>query len=754
MIFPQRLLRRAVTGVMCASVVLTALLPSFAYAASTYTTSVASATVGVETSATFSYVLDTTQQTWAQSDGFFDILTIALPANFPAWASLTYAVEVDSDNIDNGGTGVGEGSLSPGLTHGTYAVSGRNMTIFWSGMPPFMIPIDGMTVRVVITAGLTPTAADAASAVTFGGMTSDGADTDPSGSALINVAAAVTDAAASLALGTNSVVGAAGNATLTVDIPEDLNANATFVFVAPTNLNVSMTASSTSHTFAGTAIILCRAVSATQTVTCTVSGGVTDVLTAGVGTIVIGGITASYEAPAQSITNIAVTNSSAAVVAEDAIGSVTDTAAADAVASLALAGNSVVGVTGNSTLTITLPTALLTGGDIIFILPDNLGVPVGMVFVSQSFGGAGTFACLGAAQVVTCTSDVATIPAGTGTIVLSGVESLSVASGQLLSAVIVQQGSNLKAVGATGNGVTNTTLTAVSTTVTSISFGSSPLPTNLKLIINHGEASTNKLTVDVEASATGATEVALSTRADFNNAVWRPLSPVMQVNLANNSGVQQIYAKFINTSGGVSSVVSGSITYTPSASTVVTPPVTTTPPVVPTTPVVPIVEADAIKRLATGAYDPSVARQASPSIAVDLKLVTNTVNAKCTADSLVKIAGNSAVYYCGADGKRYVFPNSNIFKTWYSDYSTVKTISADELASLQIGGSVKYRPGVTMLKLQTDPRVYFVAPGGLLRWVSSEAIALKLFGATWNKQVQDVSDAFISNYSMGASLTE
>jgi len=34
-----------------------------------------------------------------------------------------------------------------------------------------------------------------------------------------------------------------------------------------------------------------------------------------------------------------------------------------------------------------------------------------------------------------------------------------------------------------------------------------------------------------------------------------------------------------------------------------------------------------------------------------------------------------AVYYLGADGKRYVFPNEKTFSTWYSDFSGVQEVS-------------------------------------------------------------------------------
>lgn len=120
--------------------------------------------------------------------------------------------------------------------------------------------------------------------------------------------------------------------------------------------------------------------------------------------------------------------------------------------------------------------------------------------------------------------------------------------------------------------------------------------------------------------------------------------------------------------------------------------------------------------------------------------------------SLVK-ASLPAVYYVGADAKRYVFPNEKTYKTWYVDFSGVMTITDAELAALPIGGNVTYRPGVKLVKIQTDPKTYAVAKNGTLRWVKSEALATSLYGSDWNTaDTHDVPDAFFTNYTLGADI--
>ena len=118
---------------------------------------------------------------------------------------------------------------------------------------------------------------------------------------------------------------------------------------------------------------------------------------------------------------------------------------------------------------------------------------------------------------------------------------------------------------------------------------------------------------------------------------------------------------------------------------------------------------------------------------------------------LIKTSGQ-AVYYYGEDGKRYVFPNEKTYRTWYSDFSNVQVISDSELGSIAIGGNVTYRPGVKLVKITTDPKVYAIGTNGTLRWVKTETAAAALYGVDWAKQVDDVPDVFFTNYHEGLTI--
>ncbi len=126
--------------------------------------------------------------------------------------------------------------------------------------------------------------------------------------------------------------------------------------------------------------------------------------------------------------------------------------------------------------------------------------------------------------------------------------------------------------------------------------------------------------------------------------------------------------------------------------------------------------------------------------------------ANLEAGDLVRGESFSAVYYYGADGFRYVFPNSKTYFTWYDNFDSVKWLADSDMTQVQIGGNVTYKPGKRMIKINSDPKTYAVGAGGELRHVTSEAVAVALYGSNWNKMIDDVPDGFFPNYNIGSAL--
>lgn len=134
-------------------------------------------------------------------------------------------------------------------------------------------------------------------------------------------------------------------------------------------------------------------------------------------------------------------------------------------------------------------------------------------------------------------------------------------------------------------------------------------------------------------------------------------------------------------------------------------------------------------------------------------ILPQAASAAVTDGSLIKGQTSSSVYYVTA-GKRYAFPNERVFFSWYADFSTVQTVADSDLASYLLAGNVTYRPGMNLVKIATDPKVYAVSRYGTLRWVTTEQIAALLYGSNWNTKVHDVADTFFTNYIVGSDITQ
>lgn len=145
---------------------------------------------------------------------------------------------------------------------------------------------------------------------------------------------------------------------------------------------------------------------------------------------------------------------------------------------------------------------------------------------------------------------------------------------------------------------------------------------------------------------------------------------------------------------------------------------------------------------------PSPVAAPSPVISPDAyKLFKISCTANASSDDPCH-----AVYYIGRDGKRHAFPNSNVFFTWYEGFDSVQKVSAEKLASFELGKNVLYRPGVKMVKFTTDPKVYAVSQNGVLRWITSETVAYAIYGKDWAKRIDDIPDTFYTNYTFGTSI--
>jgi len=113
----------------------------------------------------------------------------------------------------------------------------------------------------------------------------------------------------------------------------------------------------------------------------------------------------------------------------------------------------------------------------------------------------------------------------------------------------------------------------------------------------------------------------------------------------------------------------------------------------------------------------------------------------------------AAVYYVGTDGKKYVFPDTKTYFTWYENFDSVVKVSVTELDMYTNGGAVTVRPGTKLVKTSDTAKVFAIEPGGVARHIPTAAIASSLFGANWASRVVDLIPGFFSSYPEGTALS-
>ncbi|MDP3771366.1 MAG: fibronectin type III domain-containing protein [bacterium] len=109
------------------------------------------------------------------------------------------------------------------------------------------------------------------------------------------------------------------------------------------------------------------------------------------------------------------------------------------------------------------------------------------------------------------------------------------------------------------------------------------------------------------------------------------------------------------------------------------------------------------------------------------------------------------VYWHGADGQRYAFPNESVYRTWFADFSGVRIVTRGQLAAIPLGGLVTHRPGVRLVKLPYASKVYAVDRGATLRWVVTEADARTIAGTAWGRMIDDLPEWLFGYYRIGTA---
>ncbi len=111
-----------------------------------------------------------------------------------------------------------------------------------------------------------------------------------------------------------------------------------------------------------------------------------------------------------------------------------------------------------------------------------------------------------------------------------------------------------------------------------------------------------------------------------------------------------------------------------------------------------------------------------------------------------------AVYYYGKDGKRHIFPDEVTYKTWYSNWSGIKTVSSDFMNKLALGEPVTVHPGKVVVKFQSDDDIYAVSEGGVLHHYINELLLKVDYSNAWQQFLRILPDAWRSHYEVGSQI--
>ncbi|MDD4289717.1 MAG: CARDB domain-containing protein [Patescibacteria group bacterium] len=123
-----------------------------------------------------------------------------------------------------------------------------------------------------------------------------------------------------------------------------------------------------------------------------------------------------------------------------------------------------------------------------------------------------------------------------------------------------------------------------------------------------------------------------------------------------------------------------------------------------------------------------------------------------TTGQWIKTDDSSTVYFLDNNNARHSYPNEAIWYSYFNnDFSFVKTVTKDNLASYSLGKNVPYKSG-TLIKIPSVPKVYKIGNDGIIQWIKTENTAKTLYGDNWNKLVHDLDESSFNDYTEGDSI--
>ncbi len=128
------------------------------------------------------------------------------------------------------------------------------------------------------------------------------------------------------------------------------------------------------------------------------------------------------------------------------------------------------------------------------------------------------------------------------------------------------------------------------------------------------------------------------------------------------------------------------------------------------------------------------------------------------AGEYIRGVNYSTVYFIDALGVRHPFFNAQEFLTYGISFANTRVVSDATLPYLQLGTPMLPKPGVVLVKIVSNPRVYAIEVNPLdqfrprLRWIPDEATAIALYGQNWAQFVIDIDETQLFRFGFGLDM--
>ncbi|MDD4695573.1 MAG: hypothetical protein PHW42_03980, partial [Patescibacteria group bacterium] len=118
----------------------------------------------------------------------------------------------------------------------------------------------------------------------------------------------------------------------------------------------------------------------------------------------------------------------------------------------------------------------------------------------------------------------------------------------------------------------------------------------------------------------------------------------------------------------------------------------------------------------------------------------------------IKSLDSSTVYLLDENNIKRPYINQGVWSSYFgTDYSPISIVNKTEILNYQLGNPVLYKSG-TLIKIQSDSKVYKITENNILRWIVSEEVAERLYGKLWNTLIYDIPEIFFYDYVIGENI--